>query len=183
MQTRRALSTGWEAMSMDAVDVLTDGFDRVSQSLPRLLDGLGPDELLWRPGPKANPIAWLAWHIDRCEDAQVAPLAELTPAWEQGWRERFALPYPPDAMGYGQSSKDVAAFDVTDTELLLGYHRSVDALVHEALKAERSKDLTRIVDTRWDPPVTAAVRLVSVVNDVSQHLGQLAYVRGLLATR
>jgi hypothetical protein len=27
--------------------------------------------------------------------------------------------------------------------------------------------------------VTAAVRLVSVIGDVSQHLGQAAYVRGL----
>jgi len=28
--------------------------------------------------------------------------------------------------------------------------------------------------------VTAAVRIVSVLNDVTQHVGQAAYVRGLL---
>lgn len=183
MHIRHVPDTDREAMSMDAVDVLIDAFDRVSQSLPPLLDDLGPDELLWRPGPKANPIAWLTWHIDRCEDAQIAPLAGQDQAWDQGWRERFALPYPPAAVGYGQSSKDVAEFDVTDIELLLGYHRSVEALVHEVLEAERGKDLSRVVDTRWNPPVTAAVRLVSIANDASQHLGQLAYVRGLLATR
>ncbi|MFZ2624943.1 MAG: DinB family protein [Propionibacterium sp.] len=168
---------------MTDVDVLIDAYDRVGQELPRLLVDLKPDELLWRPGPDANPIAWLAWHIDRGQDAQLAPLAGLDQAWDQGWRERFALPYPAEAMGYGQSSRDVAAFDVTDVDLLLGYHRSVEALAHEVLEAERGKDLSRIVDTRWDPPVTAAVRLVSVVNDASQHLGQLAYVKGLLATR
>ncbi len=42
-----------------------------------------------------------------------------------------------------------------------------------------SAELDRIVDTRWDPPVTAAVRLVSVIGDTMQHLGQAAYVRGL----
>ena len=41
-------------------------------------------------------------------------------------------------------------------------------------------DLDRVVDERWDPPVTLGVRLVSVVNDDAQHLGQAAYVRGLL---
>ncbi len=31
----------------------------------------------------------------------------------------------------------------------------------------------------WDPPVTLAVRLVSVIADDLQHVGQAAYVRGL----
>ena len=37
----------------------------------------------------------------------------------------------------------------------------------------------RVVDERFDPPVTAAVRLVSVIGDASAHLGQIGYVRGL----
>jgi hypothetical protein len=41
-------------------------------------------------------------------------------------------------------------------------------------------DLDRVVDDRWDPPVTLGVRLVSVLGDATQHLGQAAYVRGLL---
>ena len=41
-------------------------------------------------------------------------------------------------------------------------------------------DLDRVVDRRWDPPVTLGVRLVSVADDSLQHLGQAAYVRGLL---
>jgi hypothetical protein len=46
-----------------------------------------------------------------------------------------------------------------------------------------SAELDRVVDTRWDPPVTAAVRLVSVIGDTMQHLGQAAYVRGLAMRR
>jgi len=41
-------------------------------------------------------------------------------------------------------------------------------------------DLDRVVDRRWDPPVTLGVRLVSVLSDDLQHVGQAAYVRGLL---
>ncbi len=48
------------------------------------------------------------------------------------------------------------------------------------LEALVPADLDRIVDRRWDPPVTLGVRLVSVADDSLQHAGQAAYVRGLL---
>ena len=38
----------------------------------------------------------------------------------------------------------------------------------------------RVVDRRWDPPVTLGVRLVSIADDDIQHAGQAAYLRGLL---
>jgi len=41
--------------------------------------------------------------------------------------------------------------------------------------------LARIVDDSWDPPVTLAVRLVSVLSDDLQHAGQAAYLKGLQA--
>jgi uncharacterized damage-inducible protein DinB len=41
-------------------------------------------------------------------------------------------------------------------------------------------DLPRVVDRNWDPPVTLAVRLVSVVNDDLHHAGQAAYLRGMI---
>ena len=41
-------------------------------------------------------------------------------------------------------------------------------------------DLPRVVDERWDPPVTLGVRLVSVISDCLQHAGQAAFVRGIL---
>jgi hypothetical protein len=44
-------------------------------------------------------------------------------------------------------------------------------------------DLDRVVDSAWDPPVTLGVRLVSVVADDLQHVGQAAYIRGILQRR
>ena len=41
------------------------------------------------------------------------------------------------------------------------------------------RELSRVVDDRWDPPVTLGVRLVSVISDDLQHVGQAAYLRGL----
>jgi hypothetical protein len=40
--------------------------------------------------------------------------------------------------------------------------------------------LDQVVDRRFDPPVTLGVRLVSVVSDDLQHVGQAAFLRGLI---
>jgi hypothetical protein len=39
--------------------------------------------------------------------------------------------------------------------------------------------LARIVDTNWDPPVTASARIVSIIDDCAQHLGTAAYLVGI----
>jgi hypothetical protein len=39
------------------------------------------------------------------------------------------------------------------------------------------------VDRSWDPPVSLAVRLVSVIADDLQHAGQAAFVRGVVERR
>jgi hypothetical protein len=43
-------------------------------------------------------------------------------------------------------------------------------------------DLERVVDRSWDPPVTVGIRLVSVIADDLQHVGQAAYIRGMVQT-
>jgi hypothetical protein len=48
------------------------------------------------------------------------------------------------------------------------------------LRGLSDDDLDTVVDTRWNPPVTLGVRLVSVLSDDLQHVGQAAFLRGLL---
>ncbi|HEU5108625.1 MAG TPA: DinB family protein, partial [Micromonosporaceae bacterium] len=36
------------------------------------VEGLGPADLRWTPGPAANPIGWLVWHLTRVQDDHVA---------------------------------------------------------------------------------------------------------------
>ena len=170
--------------SITALDVLRDAFERVHEDLPSVVAELSADELLWRPDPSANHVAWLLWHLTRVQDDHVANLAGTAQVWSAGgWADRFGLPYPDDAIGYGQSSDDVGAFRLEDPVLLTGYHAAAHELTLSALDGLDEASLARVVDPRWDPPVTAAVRLVSVVNDITQHLGQAAYLRGLLERR
>ncbi|MDU4504545.1 MAG: hypothetical protein E7J02_16470, partial [Staphylococcus warneri] len=44
-------------------------------------------------------------------------------------------------------------------------------------------DLSEIIDLSWTPPVTRGVRLVSLIDDAAQHVGQAAYAAGILAAQ
>lgn len=160
-----------------AREILRDSFNRVRDLVVDLTDGLDPETAAFRPDAEANTIGWLLWHLARIQDDHVAGLAQVDQVWG-GWRDRFGLPFDDDATGYGQSADDMAAVQVS-ADLLAAYHADVHALTLRYLDGVDAAELDRVVDPRWEPPVTASVRLVSVVNDAAQHLGQAAYVRGL----
>jgi hypothetical protein len=74
----------------------------------------------------------------------------------------------------------VAAVRPEGPEALLDYLDEVGDRTRAMLKGLAPADLDRVVDQRWDPPVTLGVRLVSIADDSLQHAGQAAYLRGLL---
>ena len=163
--------------------LLADALGRVRDDVPGVVQGLDVDQLAWRPDDEANSIAWLVWHLTRVEDDHVAEVAGTEQVWTaSGWYDRFGLPFPPEVHGWGQSADDVARVRVA-ADLLAGYHAETAARAIEYVGGLDPADLDRVVDERWDPPVTLGVRLVSVVCDVHQHLGQAAYLRGLLERR
>jgi hypothetical protein len=162
------------------IDILIDAFERIKQVTNNAIEGLDVKGLAYRPSNDANTIAWLAWHLTRGQDQQIADLAGTEQVWTAGgWYDKFDLPYGPESTGYGHSSDDVAQIKASD-ELLLGYLDAVHAKTVEFIKTLDDKDLEKIVDKRWDPPVTMAVRIVSIISDDLQHAGQAAYIRGLL---
>lgn len=165
---------------MTPTELLTDSLQRVADSVDAVLDGLTDEQLVARPGPDANTIAWLVWHLARVQDDHVAGVAGLEQVWTaDGFASRFGLPFDDEAIGFGQTAEEVGQVRAP-AELLGEYHRAVHARTVDYLAGLGADDLDRVVDERWDPPVTLGVRLVSVVNDVTQHVGQAAYVRGML---
>lgn len=163
--------------------LLLDGFARIEDQVAAATDGLDPDDARWRPDADANPVGWLLWHLTRVMDDHVAGLAEVEQAWTaQGFADRLALPYPADAVGYGQDSAEVGAFRATPTDVL-AYHRATQELVRTHLSGVTASGLERVVDEDWDPPVTEAVRIMSVLGDATAHIGQAQYVLGLLERR
>jgi hypothetical protein len=173
-----------ETTTDTARDLLLDGFGRIRDGVPEVVDGLSVDELLWRPDADANHIAWLVWHLARQQDDQVAHLAGEQSAWlGDGWIDRFGLPYAPDVHGWSMSSKDVGRFEVVDPGLFGEYHGAVHDRTASLVQDLDAGAYERVIDANWDPPVTVAMRIVSVLDDAMKHLGQAEYVRGLVERR
>ncbi|MFB9236937.1 DinB family protein [Plantactinospora siamensis] len=165
---------------MDVRDLLIEAFDRLPDLVRSAVDGLSADQLRWTPGPGANSVGWLVWHLTRVQDSHLAELLDADQVWVSGDRAAgFGLDPDPRNTGYGHTSEQVAAVAPRDPQVLIDYHRAVTERTLEYLRGLQPADLDRVVDENWDPPVTLGVRLVSVLEDDFQHVGQAAYVRGL----
>ncbi|MEV6680112.1 DinB family protein [Streptomyces erythrochromogenes] len=166
---------------MKATDVIADGFGRIREVVHEAVDGVPAELLNARVDPAANSITWLVWHLTRIQDDHIAAPAGLEQVWQAGgWADRFDLPLPAGSTGYGHSVRQAGTVRVDSGELLLGYFDAVHEQTLGFVRGLAAADLDRVVDERWDPPVTLGVRLVSVVSDDLQHAGQAAFVRGVL---
>ncbi|WP_328584166.1 mycothiol transferase [Streptomyces sp. NBC_00370] len=161
-------------------DLLIDAFGRIRELVHNVVDGTAPDDLAARLDDGANSVAWLVWHLTRIQDDHIAGLAGSDQLWtSQDWSERFGLPFPAGATGYGHSTRDVAALGGVSGELLAGYHDAVHDRTVEYVATLKDKDFERVVDDSWTPAVTLGVRIISVISDDLQHAGQAAFILGV----
>jgi hypothetical protein len=166
---------------MDVAALLVEIYSRIPPLGHDAVDRLDPTVLTKRPAPSANPIGWLVWHSARVQDHHVSALMDREQIWVGGaWAARFGLGPDSQNTGYGHGSDDVDAVRPESAAALTDYLDEVTARTSAMLEGLDAAALDQIVDRRWDPPVTRGVRLVSVADDSLQHLGQAAYVRGLL---
>jgi hypothetical protein len=160
-------------------ELLRDAFARLIEHVDELTDGLTDQVSNYRPTPDANSIAWLIWHSARVQDIQLAGVAGVEQVWiRDGWVDRFGLDLPRNDTGYGHNAEQVAKVRAP-ADLLSGYYHAVHELTLEYIGGVTADGLSRVVDTNWDPPVTASARLVSIIDDCAQHLGQAAYLQGI----
>ncbi|KQO41779.1 MULTISPECIES: DinB family protein [unclassified Aeromicrobium] len=174
-------------MSLDPVttDLLDDAFGRVRELVEQQCSDLDESTATFQVDDGANTPVWLLWHLARVQDDHVAALADVPQAWDT-WAERFA-PHLGDGIehgdiGYGHDLDQVLSVR-PPAELVDAYHADVHALTRRYLRTLDATELARVVDERWDPPVTASARLVSVLGDTLQHLGQVAFVVGVAQRR
>ena len=168
---------------MTAKELLADAFGRIPEMVHGVLAGLSAEELTFRFDAEANSIAWLVWHMSRIEDDHVAAAAGTQQVWKSGgWARRWRLPFDDEDTGFGHSPSDVAAV-TAETKLLRGYFDAVHAATMRYVTTLQDADLDRVVDERWDPPVTLGVRLVSVSGHDFEQAAQADLVRGIVVRR
>lgn len=166
---------------MDFRDLLTDAFSRIHQVVAGSVDGMTLEQLAYRPDPDANSISWLVWHLTRIQDDHLSELAGREQEWiAGGWNARFGTDPDRSNTGFGHSSRQVAEVAPDTAEILAEFYNAVFRRTLEYLDTVDDQELDRIVDRSYDPPVSAGVRLVSVISDNLQHAGQARYVRGMV---
>ena len=167
---------------MTSAEILVDAFGRTQENVHEVVRGLTSSQLAEQLAPEANSIAWLVWHLARVQDDHVADAFRVPQVWTE-YGKRFELPLEPYDTGYGHSPDQVARVTVPSGDLLTGYHDAVHSQTIRLVSGVTDPDLNRVVDEGWDPPVTLGVRLVSVIDDCAQHVGQAAFIRGILLRR
>ncbi len=166
---------------MDVSELLIELYSRIPPLARSIVEGLDADQLTESPAPGANNIGWLIWHLARVQDDHVADIRGVEQVRATGaWAGRFDLEPDPSNIGWGHSAEDALAVHPDGPDVLMEYLEAVQDRTVAWLATLRVAELDRIVDDGWDPPVTMGVRLVSVADDSLQHLGQAAYLKGLM---
>lgn len=168
---------------MSAISILQNAATRPRDAATALRDRLTPEVLNAHPAEHPNSIAWLLWHTGREIDIQTAMLAGTDQVWDQGgYATRTGLGPDGAAVGLGQSADEARAVRVDDADVLLDYVTVATQSLLDYLGTLSDADLDDVIDEEWDPPVTRGVRLVSIIDDAAQHVGQAAYALGALTT-
>lgn len=170
------------AICMLPNEVLLDFARRPVAAIVAIRGQLTPELLAAHPGGHDNSIGWLLWHMGREIDVQLSALSGLPEVWTSlGFAKRLGLGELGDGVGYGQTSDEARRIVVTDPHVLVDYVIAAGEALSVYLSALDPETLADVVDEGWNPPVTRATRLVSIVDDAVQHAGQVGYALGILA--
>ena len=158
-------------------------FERVGGVLLRALDGMSIEQLRRQPaGPESNPMGWIAFHLSRVHDRSFSQLLGKEQAWKEGkWFEKFGLPEETGSLG-GSTLDQVREFDPISAETLAGYWKAARERSREFLTALREDQLDTPTPDGVGPvgqPENYALTVARVTGDTHQHVGQVAYARGL----
>ena len=133
---------------MDALQFFLLHHQRVhAQIESSFLNKLTEDQIRCRPYERSNSIAWLVWHMARCEDAMGFIVSGRRQVLFEGdWLSRFSLSR--HDIGTGMTDEDVDDFTTrVDVPALKAYYSAVGNRTREMVKGLRPGDLDEVTDS------------------------------------
>lgn len=101
--------------------------------------------------------------------------------WERdGFAEKTGLGERGAGIGYGDTPEQAREIQVHNPDVLIDYIQAAAEAYRAYVHTVSEEQLDDVVDERFDPPVKRGVRLVSMVDDALQHVGQVFYAKGIL---
>ena len=162
-------------------DAIKSGLNEYYGKLKQTVEGLTPEDLVWQPGPESNHILWIVWHMARVSDrwANQTVLGGEELWTSRNWAERMGLPV--ERYGRGETPDQVRDFPSVDIGLVFEYFDEAHASLLAMIDGLESSDLARDVYAAYrDESLNIGWILGHILAEESQHLGQVAYIRGMI---
>jgi hypothetical protein len=142
------------------------------------LNNLTKQELHWRPACGCNSMGLILFHVARGEDSLVlASLLGKPQLWESGkWYQKLNMAEGETGSRY--TVEQVNSFSVPDLKDLQAYYDAVRAKTLDYLKGITSAEFDRKVKLSFGEFSVAGVFSI-VASHTNQHIGEMAYLRGL----
>ncbi|MBI4308499.1 MAG: DinB family protein [Chloroflexi bacterium] len=160
---------------------LSASLKELHESLDAATNGLTPEQLHWRPGGRANHIAFSLWHYVRTQDNVVRFVLQRRPTvWMEGkWHERFGLDLK--AQGTGMTPEDAANLRISSLGDFRTYMRQVfqESEAYVANVKEADLDRVQLVKPLGEMPMHRILGRTLVTHGFS-HLGEIWAIRGAM---
>jgi len=166
----------WQQLLVSIHQHLLDLFEEV-------LEGLTMDDLHKRPAPDANTIGWLLWHTTRSLDRTVGDVINGEQLWiKDKWYIKFGRSTDSNDTGWHHTFEEVGNFRIPDIQSLRDYFNAVIQMSIKYLENLSEEGLDQLFDNSLHPGTMIPVyqRIEGNIAEHFQHVGQAAYVRGLL---
>jgi hypothetical protein len=163
--------------------IVLDSFNRQTEELEKVVEGLKEDDLNRQPAPDCNSIGWLVWHTIRSVDRNMSEIMGKEQLWiTDKWHAKFGRNPDPDETGYGHTAEQAKNFKSPSVKVIMDYNKAIMKRVEGYInKGLTEADLPReyISPTFKDKRVVEGT-IVGQFWHGMHHVGQAGYVRGLL---
>tara|TARA_B110000116_G_scaffold210290_1_gene186005 strand:- start:85 stop:603 length:519 start_codon:yes stop_codon:yes gene_type:complete len=159
---------------------IISGLNEYLDSLYKSIDGLTKNELYWQPSLESNNIIYLVWHMARVEDNWINQIiGGNKTVWSlNNWSKKLNI--KENDYGKGYIKEDISNLpDMNISDILKFYKQQREQsliVIEELADEDLNKNYKRITGEfkkgYWI--------LGHVLVEESQHLGQIAYIRGII---
>ena len=164
---------------MDFKQIIKMALDEYMDELRKALDGLTSEERRFQPGPNSHHIDFAVWHMARVEDDWIQRFARRTDTiWHRdGWPDKLGLPEKDS--GFGYTAEQVRDLPTLDLDEMTVYYDSVREETLRFIDGLTQDDLDNCPHPERRPGYTIGKMFSHVIVEESQHVGQIAYLRGI----
>ena len=159
--------------------MILSGLEECYEGIWNKVEDLTSEELRWIPSESSNDIQWNIWHIARVEDRWINQrMKNSQELWiKNNWYKHFNL----EKIDHGNGDSIIKVREMPNMEIsdLKNYFEEVRKITIDYISNITSKELNKIY-TAKNRSQSGIWILGHLLVEESQHLGQIAFIRGMM---